>query len=263
MFIQQDNPLPPELMPLDRRYYLTLAEDLAPVKVIQLLREKIARLQPEWGYFDANTKLKLLEGLHENLFGRHVPQPQCKLTFSRVRFTALFYCEDWSMRFAENFFVQYTFEKAFRTWLHEDIHALFHFAGLRLNPVVAADVLNPPLTIVNMARQMGHLPDSSPLFLMGKRNLLGMIDRSMNHITPRNYRSVRIGDHSFMAGSTGSLAGAGWDSYYLNVEISVENLTEVLFKKVFPNVLFHRSYVTAEEYIRRRKQGIGPAFAVK
>lgn len=263
MFIQKDKPLPPELVPLDRTLFMAFADEMLPSKSISQVREQISRIQPEWQYIDLNNRLRLLDGLHNIMFGYHCPKPTCQLTYSRVRYVASFHSEDWSMRFSENFFQEYTFEQTFKTWIHESSHAVLHFSGLRVNPTVAADVLNPPLQVVNLARQLPQVPHDSALGQIARRNLLGMIDHSMGQIHPRNYRSVRIGDRAFMAGASNPMAGTGLDSFYLNVEINVENLTEILFKKVFPNVIFRRSYVTAEEYISRRRNGIGPAFAVK
>ena len=54
---------------------------------------------------------------------------------------------------------------------------------------------------------------------------------------------------------------SGMDSFYLNVEINVENLEELTFRKLFPGLKFQRSYKTAEQYIKNREEGQSPFYA--
>jgi hypothetical protein len=261
MFIQQGKPLPPELVPLSMeqmRYFVDLN---VPLRAILAARDHASRLQSEWVYMNNETKIKLIEKFFDILFLNSFPKPIHKVTFSRLRFTATFHSEDWSMRFSENHFAQDSFEKTFKVWIHESYHAMLHFYSLRVNLPIAADVFSPPPQVIQMAQQYKMPDDGSVTVIIAKRNLLGMIDRSIGGGVGGNYRSVRIGDRMTMVSSPNTMGGVGWDSYYLNVEINVETLTEITFKKIFPNYMFRRSYVTAEEYIQRRLSGVAPIYA--
>ncbi|MDJ0625946.1 MAG: hypothetical protein QNJ31_06235 [Candidatus Caenarcaniphilales bacterium] len=265
MLLQPGKPIPKELLPLNKTQVQGLVDHLLTTQVIQNVQNQLALYKSEWSYLDNNRKLSFLDNLHSFIFGNLFPRPVSKVTFSRVRFTASFHSEDWSMRFSENFFTKYSVEQIFKTWLHESYHAFLHFSGIRLNPGVAVDVFAPPRQVIELARKMPIRDDGSIFIQLIKRNLLGCIDRSVGQVdTTRTVRSVRLGDNIFTPRSSyQSMAGTGLDSYYLNVEINVENLTEMTFKKVAPYAPFRRSYVTAEEYIRKRLNGEGPVYAAQ
>ncbi|HEY9886270.1 MAG TPA: hypothetical protein V6C96_03310, partial [Vampirovibrionales bacterium] len=229
------------------------------------VQSKIKFAREEWSYLGAQQRINLLNELHESCFKYCFPRPDCKTTFSRVRFTATFHSNDWSMRFSENFFQSHPFDQSFKTWIHESFHAFLHFSSLRINLEVASDVLSPPKNIIDLARRSTLRDDGSTLAKLAKKNLLGMIDRQIGNTNSYSQRrSVRIGNEIFTPKSQApSMAGMGLDSYYLNVEITTENLTEALFKRLLPGFPFRRSYATPEEYIQRRLSGQAPVFAAK
>ncbi|MDX1921089.1 MAG: hypothetical protein SFU25_10190 [Candidatus Caenarcaniphilales bacterium] len=265
MLIQRGKPIPEELLPINPSLISQFVDSIIPAKSLNLIKTKVIRMQPEWAYLDVNMRLNTLNMFYEDIFGSLCPKPTSKITFSRVRYTASFHSEDWSMRFSENFFVSNTFEQTFRTWLHESFHSFLHFSSLRLNPSVASDVFSPPSLILDTARKNPLKLDSSTLVLLAKRNLLGVLDRSLGQMNPvSSARSVRLGDDIFSVGSAGSsMTGTGLDSYYLNVEINVENLTDITFKKFFPYSTLKRSYARAEDYIRNRLNGMAPVYAAR
>jgi hypothetical protein len=265
MFIQRGKPIPAELLPIDHFRLVQLVDTLFPSVASSSLRDKISRLQPEWNYMSADMRINALNLFFEDLFISHCPKPFTRLTFSRVRFTASFHSEDWSMRFSENFFLSNSFDSTFRTWLHEMFHAFLHFCSMRLNPSIAADLLSPPSSILEAARRKPLRQDHSALAEVAKKNLLGILDRSVGQSNQTGqYRAARFGDSIFTPGqSANHSTGTGLDSFYLNVEILVEDLTEIAFRRFFTYTGTRRSYATAQDYIQRRLNGMAPTYAAR
>ncbi len=229
-------PIPDELKPLDIGLYNSFLEEIFTEKAKLDLLQYIQKVQADWNVFSVNDRLRILENCYEILFLNFIPKPTYKLTFSRVRFTATFHYDDWSIRFSQNYFER-NFSAILKTWFHETYHGLLHFLSLRINMSSATTVINPPKDILMIAKKYPLSPDNKAACMFAERNLIGMIDRHLTH-TERYW--------------------AGLDSYYLNVEIIVENLTIMSMKKIFPNMNFQRNYNTAEEYINLRMQGHPP-----
>jgi hypothetical protein len=57
--------------------------------------------------------------------------------------------------------------------------------------------------------------------------------------------------------------GISIDSYYINVEILVDNFAERLFKKLFPGITYGRGYAKSENYINQRLSKSPPESAIK
>jgi hypothetical protein len=136
-----------------------------------------------------------------------------------------------------------------------------YFLSLRLDPGLAADILHVPAQVVQIAKQTPIAKTDLIVLTLAKRNLIGMMDRTLNSMdTGMSSSAIRIGSE-YRVTNTNPMRGVGWDSYYLNVEINVENLTEVTFKKLLPGITYRRSYTTADEYIKRRMNGVAPIYA--
>ena len=274
MYIQQGKPIPDELQPLSAEVYNSFFSQTFKPTVFQEANQLFSRNRTEWAYMQKEARINFLQDLHLILFPSLVPLPITEITYDRIRFVATFHSDDWSMRFSGNYFKEYNCEQVVKVWIHETFHAILHFASLRLNPEIAIGVLIPPVQIIDLAKQKGNLNPKSSLLPIAKRNLLGMLDRSMGNTayqhnnSPNRTRAVLIKNEFStnlipLQGQYANLLGIGLDSYYLNVEINVENLTEILFKKLIPIGLFRRSYPAAQEYIKRRLAGIAPAFAAQ
>ena len=239
--ILQGRPVPPELMPLSEGVYQSFLAQVLVAREVQQARELLGRLSPDWAVLSSEQKLSGFDRLQDILFSELIPKPQCTLTFSRVRYAATFHQTEWAIKFSENYF-QKPLAPVFKTWIHESYHGLLHFLSLRLNPQSAVEVIKPPAQIAELARQYPLSDDGSAVALIAGRNLLGMLDR---------YLTYRERDWGAL------------DSYYLNVEIIVEDLTVRTFRALLPSSAHRRSYPTAETYIQRRLSGVPPARAVE
>jgi hypothetical protein len=232
--IQKDKPLPPELVPIRPEVYRAFLDQVLPAEAISTIRVQINKVRSEWSYFDASIKINVLSNFHDALFASFFPKPSVQKTFARLRFAATFHPGDWSVRFSENF-LTHSFDNVFNVWLHESYHGFLHFLSLRLSLEAATDTLHPPSDICEIARKYPLAMNDLVPVTLAKRNLLGSADR-------------------------GLFGGRGLDSYYLNVEISVETLTELTFKRIFPYAQYKRSYKTADEYIKGRMNGGAPIY---
>ena len=257
--LQKGKPIPEELQPPRPEVYKEFVAQIFDQETIQEFRDQALRVQTDWNYFNAQNKLNLLKTFHEILFADFFPMPASKTTYNRVDAAALFYSSEWSMSFTENFLKQ-NFDLVFKVWLHESYHGFMHFLSLRLNYTTAAEVIQAPPAILNLARQYPIPPQEKIAITLAKRNLIGTLDRANSQGPTAPVDGMRVSVNSGYM-DLKSRAGMGWDSYYLNVEILVENLTEVSFKALLPNARFRRSYTTAEKYIQKRLNGIAPAWA--
>ncbi len=274
MYIQPGKPIPDEVKPLSSEIYQSFfAQTFKPI-AFQEATQLFSRTRTEWAYMSKESRISFLQDLHLALFPSLAPLPITEITYDRIRFVATFHSDDWSMRFSGNYFKEYNSEQVIKVWIHESFHAILHFASLRLNPEIALPVLIPPAEIIDLAKQKGNLNPQSSLLPIARRNLLGMLDRSMGNTAYQHSNSsgktravLLKGELSTSVfpvyGEYTSLIGAGLDSYYLNVEINVENLAEILFKKIIPTASFRRSYPSSQEYIKRRLAGMAPAFAAQ
>jgi hypothetical protein len=238
--IRKGHPIPEELKPLARSTYDRFLSQVLPPSAASQIQGMFGRISSDWMSMNVRQRLQAFNGLHDELFADFFPKAECRTTFGRVRFTASFHSDDWSIRFSENYF-QNPFQRVFKTWLHESYHAFLHFLSLRARFSEAAGVIKVPPQVRQIAQQypLADTQANSPAILLAEKNLLGMMDRSMTY----------------------QKQGWGLDSYYLNVEIVVETLCEITFKRLLPGVPYRRSYRSAEEYIRRRQQGLPPVEA--
>ncbi len=260
--LQKGKPIPEDLVPL-RPEVTRGFVDLVLAQVDQNeFRNKVNRIQADWRLFDAETKLKILNSFYDVVFARFFPRPDCKTTYNRVDATALFRANLWAMYFTEGF-LNSPFDQVFKTWLHENYHAFLHFLSLRLDPALAAEAIGAPLHVISTAKKYPLSKNDLVPVTFAKRNLIGTMDRALGtQAGGGRYRAARIGDQYISISSVANpMAGTGWDSYYLNVEINVENITELTFRRLLPNAQFRRSYRSAEEYIKLRMEGVAPVYA--
>ncbi len=237
MLILRGKPLPAELEPLRPIDYEQLfAKYFLPARLAPI-RAELLDLDREWPRLAEAEALACLDDLHGGLFGGIFPAVRSKLTYARVRYSASFHSDGWDLRFSQNHFSA-NFSNLFKTWLHENFHAFLHFHSLRLNPSQAQRVLQVPAPVLQAASQRGPLV--LPELLFAEKNLLGMMDRQLTNAR------------------TGSV---GLDSYYLNVEILTEDLTEKLYLLLKPAFRYQRSYARAQDYIERRFRGLPPVQA--
>lgn len=234
--IIQGKPVPDELKPLHPNIYRDFVRQILHPDILSAIQAHIRSISADWQVYTPNQQIAILDTCQDILFNALIPKPDCRLTFGRVRFTASFHTDDWSIRFSENYFRQRPFHKTFKTWLHESFHGLLNFFSLRVGNTSAPNVVKAPRHIQQIALQYPLPPHQQSARLIAEKNLLGIMDRYLSH-TDRHW--------------------AGLDSYYLNVEIVVENLTEYVFRAILPQASFQRSYRTAEDYIAFRMAG-GP-----
>ena len=232
----QGKPVPPELKPLSIETYKKFLLEILTSEVLFRIQQHIKETLSSWLVLNNKEKEEVLNECQGILFREFIPKPVCRTTFDRVRFSATFHPNDWSIRFSESYFRR-DFAEVFKTWLHESYHALLHFLSLRLDSQDAAKIISPPQQIIFIAMQYPISERDKEAYVLAGRNLLGMTDRYMTY-TEKNW--------------------AGWDSYYLNVEIIVENLTQMTMERIFSGYKFGRSYATAEDYIKRRLSGVPP-----
>lgn len=257
--LQKGKPIPEELQPPRPEIYREFIQQIFDQEIIQKFRTQSIKAQTDWNYFNAQTKLSLLCSFHEVLFVDFFPMPESKTTYNRVDAAALFYSSLWSMSFTENFLKQH-FDLVFKVWLHESFHGFMHFLSLRLNYEAAAEVIQAPEHVLSLARKYPLPMEERIAITLAKRNLIGTLDRANS----QGPAAPALGMHASLNSGYMELksrAGIGWDSYFLNVEIPVENLTEIGFKVLLPNARFQRSYTTADKYIQKRLNGIAPAWA--
>jgi hypothetical protein len=258
--IQKGKPIPTDLIPIEDWVYENFLNQVFNSQSLNSARHKISSILPEWNYLDNHSKVKYLDSFHETFFTKFFPKPVCKLTFSRVRFAATFHANDWCMQFSENA-LSHNFEPIFAVWLHESYHAFLHFLSLRLLTEDSTEILNPPQAVIQIATKYPLAKNDLVPVTFAKRNLIGMLDRSLGQNSGGKYIAARIGNETINHSNANPMTGIGWDSYYLNVEIIVENLTEASMKKILPQYRYKRSYVNSQEYIKRRLNGIAPAYA--
>lgn len=232
-------PIPPELQPLDINIYQDFLGQFLTSELVKTTQRLINNINSDWNYLQATEKIKYLDKLQDVLFNELIPKPVCQLTFARKRFAASFHIDDWTIRFSEDYF-RNRLDMIFKTWLHETYHAFLNFLSLRENYSEALKVIKAPANITQLARQYPLPADQTNAKIFAQRNLLGMMDRYMTY-TQKDWVEL--------------------DSYYLNVEIIVEDLTELTFNKLIPGIRYFRSYQTSSDYINRRLSGIAPAIA--
>ncbi|MDX1918069.1 MAG: hypothetical protein SFT81_02875 [Candidatus Caenarcaniphilales bacterium] len=236
----KDKPIPPELVPLEGKIYEQFTSLFLSEKVLESLRMRTTNISRDWLYLNPTQKLAWLDGIYDLIFVDFFPKPACKQTFARVRFSASFHHDDWTIRFSQNYLEREHFHKIFKTWLHESFHAFLNFLTLRHDPSTQS-VIRAPKMVLDLARRYPlDTRNEIAVLEITERNQIGLMDR---HLTYQEKFWV------------------GLDSYYLNVEINVENLTELTFKKIFPGQPYQRSYRTAQEYIERRMSGYAPVYA--
>lgn len=232
-------PIPPELQPLDLNIYQEFLGQFLTPELTTKTQRLIKNINSDWNYLQATEKVKYLDKLQELLFNDLIPRPNCQITFARKRFAASFHIDDWSIRFSEDYF-RSPLHLIIKTWLHESYHAFLNFLSLRENYVNAIKVIKAPVRITQVARQYPLPDDQKNAKTLAQRNLLGMMDRYMTY-TQKDWVEL--------------------DSYYLNVEIIVEDLTELTFNILMPGIRYNRSYQTSTNYINRRFSGIAPTIA--
>jgi len=233
-------PVPKELEPLSLSVYQNFLAEVFPFNDLGTLQAKFRNYVQDWLEIDLQGRLELLDSFHSLLFADFFPKTPTSMTFNRKRFSATFHGKEWAIKFSQNYFTKRPFDYIFKTWIHESYHAFLNFLSMRLDPSQAAGVMFPPGQVLSIARAHPLTVSDDAARKLAEKNLLGAMDRYLTY-TDRHW--------------------AGWDSYYLNVEIIVDDLGQLSFQKLVPELVYRRSYRTASEYINMRLSGYPPVKA--
>jgi hypothetical protein len=219
------NSVPTDLQPLDEKALKQLIDELFPSSVVKVAIEKIFFVIRPWSLCSLKNKLLFYEEMYEILFSSYFPKPLISSNIqNHCNAAGLFFSNHWKIEMITNYLENCSFHDSFGVYIHESFHAFLHFLSLCLLTPVASDVLCPPIKIIQIANQI-KIDSYRPLLLkIAKKNLIGSLDRDLKRI----------------------------DSYYMNVEILVDNLAELLFHKICPGIEYRRGYARWEKYISQR-----------
>ncbi len=225
-----------DLKPIDEMALNWIIDELFPSDVVYKANQKIKSISYRWPKCSFTEKLAFCDSLYEILFSSYFPKPKCVSFHQSHRSAAgLFYSQYWQIELIRDYLERAPFHDLIGVYLHESFHAFLHFLSLCLSPTIASPILWPPYKIIQITNQIKIDSVKPILFKIAKRNLLGMFDRG----------------------------GISIDSYYINVEILVDNFAERLFKKLFPGITYERGYAKSENYINQRLSKSPPESAIK
>lgn len=205
------------------------------------LDELIDKAKPEilfnsllWSVLTVKQRLDFLHNLHSKLFANCFPVAKLSV-ISSSSYIGAFYPWLWEIKFEESSFATANFDYCFGVWLHESFHAFLNFMSLCSHNKATNLILKPPTTINHTAQQLIILPTNQPAYDIARRNLIG------------HY----------------GMLGFSKDSHYINVEIMVDYLAELLFKRFLPQRAYLKGYAYCKDYLSKRKRDTSPELAIQ
>ena len=245
MYEIKEDLLPAEFIPIPPSEAKEFIDCVFPESKLERLRAEARYIIQWWHLMRFDEKFARLNAFQEMLYDGlcptakiqfHAEEPKSKTltnganstdssTYCGETMAALFHTITWQISFVPNYFKQASPSNILATSIHENFHGLLHFMSLCQHRNLAWEYMYPPYRVMQMAASLQINQSNVIASKIARKNLLGIIDRSWGCL----------------------------DSYYLNVEITVDDLGELLYNKLgcFP-VKYQRGYTNSRTYLLDR-----------